>query len=178
MDCSIRDPKTVLSEVGPAVPASRLNRIHLAAAGREVLFKTSLQLTGSEEISLPAHIFLEIDGRPAGELKLPGAVLDKGQVPLSFKHRFPNPGSHLVTVRLSDDALPGDNQRWAAVPVKDSLLIRLVDGEPSSEPFGSEVDYLAAPLSIGMSREAASRRQRHPALVIRRILHKVAGSNP
>ena len=25
-------------------------------------------------------------------------------------------------------------------------LIRLVDGEPSSEPFGSEVDYLAAPL--------------------------------
>jgi hypothetical protein len=43
------------------------------------------------------------------------------------------------------------------VPVKDSLLIRLVDGEPSSEPFGSEVDYLAAPLSIGVGDAEAWR---------------------
>jgi hypothetical protein len=43
------------------------------------------------------------------------------------------------------------------VPVKDSLLNRLVDGEPSSEPFGSEVDYLAAPLSIGVGDAEAWR---------------------
>ena len=55
--------------------------------------------------------------------------------------------------------MPGDNQRWAAVPVKDSLLIRLVDGEPSSEPFGSEVDYLAAPLSIGVGAAEAWRTE-------------------
>ena len=36
-------------------------------------------------------------------------------------------------------------------------LIRLVDGEPSSEPFGSEVDYLAAPLSIGIGAAEAWR---------------------
>ena len=41
--------------------------------------------------------------------------------------------------------------------MKDSLLIRLVDGEPSSEPFGSEVDYLAAPLSIGVGAAEAWR---------------------
>ena len=52
---------------------------------------------------------------------------------------------------------PGDNQHWAAMPVKDSLLIRLVDGEPSAEPFGSEVDYLAAPLSIGIGAAEAWR---------------------
>ena len=43
------------------------------------------------------------------------------------------------------------------MPVKDSLLIRLVDGEPSSQPFGSEVDYLAAPLSIGIGAAEAWR---------------------
>ncbi len=43
------------------------------------------------------------------------------------------------------------------MPVKDSLLIRLVDGEPSAEPFGSEVDYLAAPLSIGIGAAEAWR---------------------
>ena len=70
------------------------------------------------------------------------------RVPLAV--RFPGAGPHDISLQLPDDELPGDNQRWAAVPVKDSLLIRLVDGEPSSEPFGSEVDYLAAPLSIGV----------------------------
>ena len=36
-------------------------------------------------------------------------------------------------------------------------MIRLVDGEPSSQPFGSEVDYLAAPLSIGIGAAEAWR---------------------
>ena len=43
------------------------------------------------------------------------------------------------------------------MPVRDSLLIRLVDGEPSAEPFGSEVDYLAAPLSVGVGDAEAWR---------------------
>ncbi len=60
-------------------------------------------------------------------------------------------------MQIPDDELPGDNQFWAAVPVKDSLLIRLVDGEPSAEPFGSEVDYLAAPLSVGIGAAEAWR---------------------
>ena len=62
-----------------------------------------------------------------------------------------------VLASASRRCLPGDNQHWAAVPVKDSLLIRLVDGEPSAEPFGSEVDYLAAPLSIGIGAAEAWR---------------------
>ena len=70
---------------------------------------------------------------------------------------FRLPGPHDLSLQLPDDELPGDNQRWAAVPVKDSLLIRLVDGEPSSEPFGSEVDYLAAPLSVGIGAAEAWR---------------------
>ena len=70
---------------------------------------------------------------------------------------FPGPGVHDLSLELPEDELPGDNRRWVAVPVKDSLLIRLVDGEPSSVPFGSEVDYLAAPLSIGIGAAEAWR---------------------
>jgi hypothetical protein len=76
-------------------------------------------------------------------------------VPLAVQ--FPGSGPHEFSLELPEDALQGDNQRWAAVPVKDSLLIRLVDGEPSSEAFGSEVDYLAAPLSIGIGAAEAWR---------------------
>jgi hypothetical protein len=92
-----------------------------------------------------ARAVLRVDDRPT-EVTLPEiAPRQTAKVPLTV--RFPGSGPHALSLQLPDDQLPGDNQRWAAVPVKDSLLIRLVDGEPSAEPFGSEVDYLAAPLS-------------------------------
>ncbi len=98
---------------------------------------------------------LRVDDRPA-ELSLPEIPPHQAvRVPLSA--RFPSAGMHDLSLELPEDELPGDNRRWAAVPVKDSLLIRLVDGEPSSEPFGSEVDYLAAPLSVGIGDAEAWR---------------------
>ena len=38
------------------------------------------------------------------------------QVPLSV--RFPGGGPHEISLELPDDELPGDNRRWAAVPVR------------------------------------------------------------
>ena len=102
-----------------------------------------------------ARAILRVGDRPT-EVALPEiAPRQSAKVPLVV--RFPGSGPQDVSLKLPDDELPGDNQRWAAVPVKDSLLIRLVDGEPSSEPFGSEVDYLAAPLSIGVGDAEAWR---------------------
>src|SRR5262249_56621633 len=98
---------------------------------------------------------LRVDDKPT-EVTLPEVAPGQlAKVPLTV--RFPANGPHDVSLQLPDDEMPGDNQRWAAVPVKDSLLIRLVDGEPSTEPFGSEVDYLAAPLSIGVGAAEAWR---------------------
>jgi hypothetical protein len=102
-----------------------------------------------------AKAILRVDDRPT-EIALPEvAPRQAARVPLTV--RFPSAGPHELSLQLPEDDLAGDNQRWAAVPVKDALLIRLVDGEPSSEPFGSEVDYLAAPLSIGVGDAEAWR---------------------
>src|SRR5262249_58414016 len=92
----------------------------------------------------------------ATELSLPD-LPPKEVIRVSLSVQFPGSGPHEFSLQLSDDALPGDNQRFMAVPVKDSLLIRLVDGEPSAEPFASEIDYLAAPLSIGIGAAEAWR---------------------
>jgi hypothetical protein len=98
---------------------------------------------------------LRVDDRPT-EVVLPEIPPRQvARVPLTV--RFPSPGMHDLSLQLPEDELPGDNQHWAAVPVKDTLLIRLVDGEPSSVPFGGEVDYLAAPLSIGVGDAEAWR---------------------
>lgn len=98
---------------------------------------------------------LRVDDKPT-EVALPEIPPRQvARFPLTV--RFPTPGPHDLSLQLPDDELAGDNRRWVAVPVKDSLLIRLVDGEPSSEPFGGEIDYLAAPLSIGIGDAEAWR---------------------
>jgi hypothetical protein len=110
---------------------------------------------GSPRVISNAKAILRVDDKPT-ELKLPElAPGEVTRVPLAVQ--FPGPGPHEFSFQLPEDALPGDNQRWAALPVKDSLLIRLVDGEPSTEAFGSEIDYLAAPLSIGIGAAEAWR---------------------
>ena len=98
---------------------------------------------------------LRVDDKPT-EVVLPEiGPHQTARVPLAVP--FPGSGPHELSLKLPDDELAGDNTRWVSVPVKDSLLIRLVDGEPSSQPFGSEVDYLAAPLSIGIGAAEAWR---------------------
>ncbi|MFI5456566.1 MAG: BatA domain-containing protein [Isosphaerales bacterium] len=109
----------------------------------------------SPRILAGAKAVLRVDDKPT-EVGLPDiAPHEVARVPLSVT--FPGSGPHDLSLQLPDDELAGDNQRWAAVPVKDSLLIRLVDGDPSAEPFGSEVDYLAAPLSVGIGAAEAWR---------------------
>ena len=102
-----------------------------------------------------AKAVLRVDDRPT-EVVLP-EIAPRQTAKVPFTVRFPSPGMHDLSLQLPEDELSGDNQHWTAVPVKDTLLIRLVDGEPSSEPFGSEVDYLAAPLSIGIGDAEAWR---------------------
>lgn len=123
-------------------------------AGTESRWEALIR-NGSTRLITGAKAVLRVDDRPT-EIALPEiAPRESVKVPLTV--RFPGAGPHDLSLQLPDDELPGDNQVWAAVPVKDSLLIRLVDGEPSSEPFGSEVDYLAAPLSIGVGDAEAWR---------------------
>lgn len=132
----------------------------LAPVDRTILAGTSSQWealirNGSPRALVDAKAVLKVDEQPT-EIPLP--EIQPGEtikVPLAVS--FPSAGPHEFSLELPDDALAGDNRRWAAATVKDSLLIRLVDGEPSTEPFGSEVDYLAAPLSIGVGQAEAWR---------------------
>ena len=110
----------------------------------------------SPRVIAGAKAMLRVDDKPT-ELKLPEIAPERStRVPLCGAVSRSR-AARISRSSFPTTSLPGDNQRWAAVPVKDSLLIRLVDGEPSSEPFGSEVDYLAAPLSIGIGAAEAWR---------------------
>ncbi len=75
---------------------------------------------------------------PAGqttEVPLTVTLQKSGQMPLYLT--------------LPHDAMPGDNSRWLAVNVRQSLDLSLVDGDPSAQPFESATDFLALAFSIG-----------------------------
>ena len=70
-------------------------------------------------------------------------------MPLSFRTSLAEPGSHVVTVRLTgdDDALADDDESSRAIEVTAALPVLLVDGEPGVEPLSSETDFLRAALA-------------------------------
>lgn len=135
------DPKRPESPTNWSLNPLRTTRA-VASVGREATFRTSVQLRGNEDALLPQSVSLEVDGKPAGEIKLPGARLDKGQIPLSFKHRFAGAGSHLVTLKLDDDVMPGDNRQDMAIEVLPALPVLLVDGDDRPNPKIRGTDFI------------------------------------
>lgn len=96
-----------------------------ATAAAEVRFRAGVRRIGPAS-TLP-RVRLEIDGRPAGEVAAPPAAAAAVDVPLTFARRFPA-GSHLVTLRIDPDALPGDDRQDFALDVLPAVPVLLVDG--------------------------------------------------
>ena len=89
---------------------------------------------------------LLVDGQLGPDQSVPEIPVG-GDATFAFSPTFTAPGDHLVEVRIDDDPLLLDNRRRLAVPVREVLHVLLVDGQPKSEPFQSETDYLSQALN-------------------------------
>jgi hypothetical protein len=58
-----------------------------------------------------------------------------GRGAIAFRHRFTSPGDHTVEIRLPDDALRLDNQRWISVPVREALRALCIYSRPGETRF-------------------------------------------
>jgi hypothetical protein len=90
---------------------------------------------------------LLVDGKP-NQLELP-AIGSGQRVKVPLAATFQEPGLHHLSLKLPDDALNADNQRWNIVDVRERLRVAIVDGQPSAEPLAGEADFLALALSLG-----------------------------
>jgi hypothetical protein len=139
----------------------------VASTGQTMTFRTALELHGQKEFGRPHRIRLEIDGLPATDLQAPTAAkMEKGQVPLTFTHRFATPGSHLVSVIVEPDPpaelrppdyalkdwLPGDNRQDFAVEIVPALPVLLVDGDNRPAPKTRGTDFLRDALAPARDR--------------------------
>ena len=124
----------------------------LALVGTPIRWEATIRNTSETPLESLTATWL-IDGKPS-EVALPAlAPRETAVVPLTAI--FQEPGLHHVSLRLPPDDLPGDNQRWDIVNVRENLYLLLVDGEPSAEPFQGETDFLGLALSLAIGESRA-----------------------
>jgi hypothetical protein len=96
----------------------------VAAADREMTFRSMVRFSGEGDGGKPGEVTLSIDGKPEGVVT-PGAEGDP--LSLTVRRKF-GVGSHLLTLKLADDALPSDNRQDFAVEVLPLIPLLFVDG--------------------------------------------------
>lgn len=86
-----------------------------------------------------------VDGKPAQEeqISLPPRVAKT----VRFKYRFLEGGDHVAEVRLADDLLKLDNRRFLSVPVKESIHVLCINGNPVGDPFEGATEFLRIALN-------------------------------
>lgn len=142
-------PAVWIVNVAPERPADPSNRSldpiitgrAVAAAGREITFKSGIRSAGSDVKDAKPRVKLEIDGRAVQDLPIPSEKSDNGIIPLEFKHKFPA-GSHLITLVLEDDDFPGDNRQDFALEVLPAIPVLIVDGGDQAQERNRRSDFL------------------------------------
>jgi hypothetical protein len=78
-------------------------------------------------------VTLVVDGEAVTQQPVELDSGGRGQA--AFRHRFTSPGDHTVEIRLPDDALRVDNQRWISVPVRETLRALCIYSRPDETRF-------------------------------------------
>lgn len=112
---------------------SRLEvREPLLTVARDLTIEAEVQGFGTPAETGRRIVFL-VDGQQvhAADVQVPPA----GRATVSFRYRFDTPGEHALEARLADDRLPLDNQRWLSTPVKESLRVLCIEGQPDAARY-------------------------------------------
>ena len=127
---------------------------------RPARFKATLRNFGPDRVTgrlLELRVDDKLVEQRAVDLNAGGEAVENFSIPLAYA------GERRVMVRLQNDALPVDDQRWLAIPVKDRIRCLCVNGGNSGRLPGKATDYLelalapavAASLRTGSSLQGA-----------------------
>jgi hypothetical protein len=71
---------------------------------------------------------------------------------VAFRHRFSEPGTYVVQVRVDEDELPVDDSRSVVITVRKTIPVMLVNGKPSADRFETATTLLGLALHPQGSR--------------------------
>ena len=112
----------------------------LTALGYPIRLSTKVHYSGGTE-PVNRRVYLEVDGQRIGEKTMQVRLQPGGQTSVEFEHRLYSPGSHVISVVLDKDNLPGDDRAEAAIEVSKAIPVLLVDGDPQLDEVRRETHF-------------------------------------
>lgn len=150
----------------------RSSALHIIDVGDEKqsnLAVTSLQLDDSfVVVDRPASFSAKVKNfgfQPVEdqfvELYVDGHLVETGQIDIpaggeqtvSFSHIFSLEGPHQLEVRMAEDILPVDQNRWLSLEVQKTLKVLLVNGRKAEDPVNQATYYLKTALESHITGE-------------------------
>lgn len=122
-----------------SVDALQLSR-ELTAIRYPIRVSTKVHYSGGTE-PVNRRIYLEVDGQRVAEKTTQLRLHPNGEASIEFEHRFNTPGSHIISVVLDRDNLPGDDRADAALEVSQAIPVLLVNGDPQLDPVRNETHF-------------------------------------
>jgi hypothetical protein len=116
----------------------------LVTTARAARFRAVVRNFGPERVTGRLLEFLadeRLVAQRSVDVNASGEAVEEFEVPFAYG------GEHRVSARLQKDALPLDDQRWLAAPVKDRLRVLCVSGGQSGGGRGRVTDYLELALA-------------------------------
>ncbi|AMV21899.1 vWA domain-containing protein [Planctomyces sp. SH-PL14] len=139
----------VRERVNYAVDRLELSR-EMTVPGFPIKIATTVHQSGGTQTR--RQVYLEVNGQRLKEKTLAVNLPPNGEANVVFEHTFPVAGSHVLSVTLDGDHLPGDDRSDAAVVVSPGVPVLIVDGAPSLDPPRSESFFVRmAFLAVGKS---------------------------
>lgn len=136
------------------VAVTQLTASGIPREGALVRYVADVHNTGTES-AREVMVRLMVDGMPVDKQVLdtisPGETLT-----VSLFARFDREGIFVIKAEAGEDSLAIDNHRYLLASVRNGISVLCVDGDPSSEPFRSEADFLNAALQPGLLEQAGS----------------------
>lgn len=116
----------------------------ILAADQSMSVTATLRNAGTSPITA-RRVELRIDEQLADSRRVD---LPLGQdVTVEFTLTAPVSGEHSLSVRLEDDSLLADNERWLPLSVRSELSVLLVNGRPSGRPRDAATFFVGQALS-------------------------------
>ena len=150
----------VLIDVGPALPdnaavVSLTTDPPIVSAEQPLSVTAMIRNAGTTPLTA-RRVELRVDERLADSKRVD---LPLGQdVTVEFTLTAPASGEHSLSVRLEEDSLAADNERWLPLSVRSELSVLLINGRPAGRPRDAATFFVEQALSPKSSDRATSAR--------------------
>lgn len=150
----------VLIDVGPAQPDNAAvvgltSDPPLLAAEQPMSVTATLRNAGTSPLTA-RRVELRIDEQLADSRRVDLPLSQ--DVTVEFTLAAPPAGEHSLSVRLEDDSLPADNERWLPLTVRSELSVLLVNGRPGGRPRDAATFFVEQALSPKSARPTEASR--------------------